>query len=502
MRGLIKLFQSAVMRKKVLQLNLISLFRLIALSSFFVLSSCVKGDFKENVAPDTKISIESIDLDGEDRLNSSVRLTWFGTDADGFITGFEISTDNENWNYTQTQDSTILFTIPTGLQFADVDFYVRSIDNNNAVDPTPAFLRIPLKNSPPVASFDNDRSPGDTALCVATFYWEATDPDGDATIEGVEVRFNNGDWYPLSLGEQLISFVIDTSVTTGPATARVYYGTQSNAQPDLISGIEANADNYLQIRAVDNAGTYGEPDTAEVFFYKNKTPNAKLLWISGDVQSITDQYNTFFNNFPIEYDMLNLGADISGEQLPKYWDPTMTLLVSLYNKIFFNTGRETFTNAVTGRNTTILSFMAPVIQSFANIGGKSLITTSFATDADISELTGPYPIAGLVVSNSGQARVVPPDSGLVPLILPSLPKLIPASVQTGIVPITATSDAENFYRGQLLKLQGWTGTNTVATVRRPGNVINQIFFGLQLHDYAGDASSLQTFLEEILVNEF
>jgi hypothetical protein len=49
-----------------------------------------KYDKDANTAPDTVITPESINLEGDDRLNSVVFLSWFGADADGYVTSFKI----------------------------------------------------------------------------------------------------------------------------------------------------------------------------------------------------------------------------------------------------------------------------------------------------------------------------------------------------------------------------------------------------------------------------
>lgn len=134
-------------------------------------SACRKGEISRDGAPDTFISYEAINLTGQNRLNSSVRLTWYGTDADGYITGYELSLDNQNWSFTTTQDSVFLFDIPPGADSADISFFVRAIDNDGNTDETPAFLNVPLINTPPDAAFLDDRGPSDTAFIAATFFW-------------------------------------------------------------------------------------------------------------------------------------------------------------------------------------------------------------------------------------------------------------------------------------------------------------------------------------------
>ncbi len=467
------------------------------------LAGCTKGDRNANEAPDTQISVKEINLSGDSRLNSTVRLNWFGTDKDGYVVGFEISFDNQNWTYTTLLDSTFSFTIPAGQDTTDVNFYVRAVDNDGLTDPSPAYLAVPLKNTPPSASFDNELGPRDTALMVSTFKWNAADPDGNASIAKVEVKFNQGQWYELAMGQEVVSFLVDPTVQSGAATAEVYFGFNDQPEAEKIDGLLVNGYDTLYIRATDIAGAVSPVDTADAFYLKNKTQGATLLWVSGQVTTTANKYKAILDGVNITYDFLDYGRDINGDAMPSYWDPTFKLISRQYPKMFVSSGQETYRNRVTSRDVTMLEFMAPVIQSFTNNGGKSFVTVSFNKAKDLSEISGPYPVKELVTSTAGQARILP-DSGLVPLMMGPYPiiKTPTNNLQTGVVPIVGTDDSEDFYRARLTKLQGWQGTDVVGVIRRPNNVWSQVFFGVELHNYNGDPAKLEDLFEEILVNEF
>jgi hypothetical protein len=474
---------------------------LLAFSLLAIVTSCNKGEFKPNQPPDTRISIEEINLAGDQRLNSTVRLNWYGTDRDGYVDRFETSMDNQNWSETFRQDSLFVFSIPAGQDTTDVDFYVRAIDNEGERDPSPAYLAIPLKNTPPEVSFDIDAGPNDTVLLVSTFNWDVTDQDGDLTVTKVEIRVNDGSWYELNLGQRLISFVLDRNATAGPATADLHYGSDRTPVQTGIDGFIAEGINTLYIKATDIAGGESAVDTSDSFYLRAKNPNADVLWVAGQAQVITDKYQNILDAINVQYDLVNYGKDISGgTDLPKYWDPTFSLLAANYPKMFINTGQETFTNTINGQIKTILEFMGPVMVEFTIKGGKSFITTSFKKEQELDDLTGAYPVDSLITP-SGQARILP-DSALLPVLSGNYPNLSPSNVQSGIVPISVTPDADEFYRAQLLKLQGWDGSDIIAAVRRPENEWRQVFFGLELHYYDKNFQELEDLFEEILINEF
>lgn len=436
------------------------------------------------------MALEAINLSGDDRLNSEVRLSWFGTDRDGFVVGFEISLDNTNWDYTTTQDSTFIFNIPPGQDTVDIDFYVRAIDNNNNTDATPAFIRVPLKNTPPEVEFNNDRGPADTAFIASTFFWNASDPDGDQTVERVFMKFNEGTWTEVDKNQTLISFVVDTGVANGDATASIYYGAQNNAETFTIDGLKVNDQNVLYIKAEDIAGAESQWDTSSTFYLKNKTAGANLLWISAHSPNITQQYRNDLDSLgaTITYDLLDYGVNFGINQ-PKYWNPTFKLVLNLYDKVFINAPSTKFTNSITGQTELLLSFMAPIIQDYTSNGGKSFVTTVFGDPMeDLSLVAGAFPIEGLVVS-SGQIRLFT-DSALVPSdTVAGYPMLNPNSVLFGFLPIIKSVDSEDFYRAQLTKVQGWQGDNLIATRRSISNELRQVFFALELHNFNGDNAS-------------
>jgi hypothetical protein len=116
-------------------------------------------------------------------------ISWSGSDRDGYVVGYEYAwndTSPGRWTWTEATCETF------DLEIADTvityTFYVRAQDNEGARDPSPSWLSIPATNSRPQIAFRNDTEPPETTLTTATFYWEATDPDGDQTIEAFLYR--------------------------------------------------------------------------------------------------------------------------------------------------------------------------------------------------------------------------------------------------------------------------------------------------------------------------
>jgi hypothetical protein len=475
----------------------------IALLSSLLFLGCRKGEITGQTAPETQLSFEVINLSGQNRLNSSVKLSWFGTDLDGYIEAYEFSLDAITWVHTLLQDSTFVFDIPPGQDSVDIDFYVRAIDNDGLTDPTPAYLQVPLINTPPSAAFIDDRGPGDTAFIAATFFWNATDPDGNESLKDVQIKVNNGDWQTIDRRQNLITLLPDTSITSGEAISKIYYGTSTAAASVSINGLRANDSNRLYIRAIDIADAISLVDTSEVFYFRAKTPSVNTLWLSGHDESITTEYKGYLNANSISYDLFNIGAQ-QGANMPKYFDPTVQLIFLQYKNAFLNLSATNFRNSVTGDVLPLIDYLAPVIQRFADAGGNYLLTTVFTKTQDISNIRSVYPIDAIVTSTvpSSQARIVS-DSALVPLVDPSLPSLNPSSVEFGVVPMIASADAQNFYRAQITRFRGWDGnSDVVAAVRRRNSKISQVFFCLELHRFDKNAGDVEALIGDIFNNEF
>jgi len=476
----------------------------LGLSLIVLISSCRKGEITRNGVPDTFISYEAINLTGQNRLNSSVRLTWYGTDGDGYITGYELSLDNQNWEYTTTQDSVFLFDIPPGADSADISFFVRAIDNDNNTDPTPAFLQVPLINTPPDADILDDRGPSDTAFIAATFFWQASDPDGDNTLKSVEIKINDGDWTEIDRSQNLITFLADTNIQSGEASSQIYYGNSTAPANLSINGLRVNDSNRLYIRSTDIADAISDVDTSASFYFRPKTSGTNILWVSGHTASITAEYRGYLNANNITYDLLNFGYS-QGINLPKYFDPTVRLIFDQYSQAFLNLPSTNFRNTVTGDEKPLLDYLAPVMQRFSDNGGKYFLTTQLTKTTDLSESRSVYPIDDISTSTvpGSQARIVS-DSALVPLIdTARFPSLNPTNVEFGVVPMVASADAEDFYFAQITRFRGWNGNSqVVAAIRRRNNNISEVFFCMELHRFDKNAGVVEQLIGEIFDNEF
>ena len=460
--------------------------------------ACEKdGEKKGNLLPDTTIAPHIINLQGNDRLNSRVYLSWNGSDKDGYIEKFEFSLDNTTWYTTKRQDSTFKFSLTEGSDTTDIDFYIRSIDNQGAVDPTPAYLKIPLKNTAPVVNFDDSSLPEDTTLLAYTFRWSASDLDGNSTLDKAYLKINEGAWVEINKNVNLITLAPQDPGATGNVTSELYYSTSETPESITLDGLKLNDDNTFYLKITDVAGAESKIDTSATVFVKRKTGD--LLLIGGIASTDSQLYKQTLNSIYPSYDVVNF-FDNSGKNQPKFWDPTFYQMIKHYDKILFYSDESYFTNPITGQSAVILEFAAPIIQRFSNNGGKTLISSSFAPGQNLDAITSTLPIDSLSSSN-GQAFLLP-DSSIVSGLGVNYPELSPTFIIFGLDPFYKSADAEVVYTAKQSAQGGWTGPNVVGARRSNGANYYQYFYSVQLHALDSDPTKFQNLLDQILNNDF
>ena len=472
-----------------------SVFALIVVFSV-LLAGCKEDNPIQNLPPDTQLSIEKINLTGENRLNSSVYLTWFGTDKDGYVTGYEYSINEADWFYTESRDSTFKFPIEPGEDTTDIEFFIRAIDNDGNLDQTPAHLTIPLRNSAPEVSFIEESFPTDTAFSVVTFRWKFSDPDGDQTVVKASLKVNDGPWVEIDRSKFMISVQPQDPKNIGTVDANIFYNTDIGSAAGTIEGLQTDADNIFYLKVEDFAGTESAVDTSAAVFVKAQ--KSDLLLISGQPPQQNAAYRTLVSNSYGQIDAVDFAAD-NGQYQPKFWNPTFSLLTEQYDKLVFNCDQSLFSNPITGQSALLLEFAAPVLQNYTNKGGKSFVITSFPAGFDPSELRGALPIDSLSTT-SGQA-VITNDSSVVSTET-GWPTIQPRSLILGADPFLPSIDGEVLYTAQISTFGAWEGPNIVGAIRRQNGNINQVFFSVELYRFDKDPVALDNLFDKVLNDAF
>ena len=471
---------------------------IIYLALVLAVSACKKGSAFDNELPDTRISLESINLTGEDRLRSVVELSWFGSDVDGYVTGFELSFDNTNWEFTERFDSTFNFSLPIGSDTSDIEFYVRSIDNDQGVDPSPAYLRIPIRNTAPMAIHDTVSVIKDTNYIVTTAFFDVEDLDGQDNLDSVYIKVNNGPWYDLPFDTRIVTLVPTDPTANGNVDAQVLVGGAATPMTENIQGLNLNGDNVMYLRARDIAGSDSEIDTSKTFFVANQTSDLLVVKAHASGGTVTPE-DVLIPNIDAVY---NGGFDFAdlytndGYNQPLLWNPTFALTLSFYDKVvwYSGAGEDEF---------GVLELASAPVQEFLNDGGKLMVTTGFPSTFDNTSVVLEFTPVDSISTSPGQARL-PTGNQVYPLpAFSNYDTLAASEFIAGSTPIYVKPTAESMFKGDIVITGSWVGPDDFGA--RSTNINNQtnvVFFSIELHKLDGMAGGLQTLFDQVLNNEF
>ena len=470
-------------------------------------SSCdsdISGEAFSNTPPETFISVrdESLvdNLDEQNRLRSTVLVSWTGDDADGFIAGFEIRffpselepDESSGWTFTVRNDSLILMPIPAGDESANVVFEVRSIDNEGAKDPTPARTVFPIRNSPPEIRFSQFDLPPDTTFQVVSFAWTASDPDGESNLKSIDISLNDSLSFA-SLAPD-IAFVtlfaeLDPGGVVGPSVeVRVFTGRGVQTTSIRLPDFRLDAENTFFIRAVDQAGA---ASIWKSFTWNVKRARSEVLFVNdyriATAPTIQDYHIEILKTYlpvAMEIDVWDLskpfatgssGNTLRSNALPPNAEPSLRLMLSLFKYVYWISTNTT--NEVTGNN---LPFVAPVMNDFFSSGGKMIVHSPIRVpniDSDFSDNAAVFvlPLTAPTVLPDSVGRLELRRNALVTATSGGsnlqLPELVSQRFFINLRPYLAVgANIEPLYNGNFLfrNIDGtvgeWPGTKTLASI--------------------------------------
>ncbi len=473
--------------------------------------SCEKGTPEPNGEPQTSIFLDKIELTGEDRLTSVVRVFWSGQDKDGFIKGFEISFDQQNWGFTERYDSTFRFTLDQGNDTADIDLFVRAVDNNGLIDPSPAFLQIPIKNTAPEVQFLSDFQPVDTTNTVFSLIWNTIDLDGDETLDSTFIRINDGPWTALERNSNGIRIVPADPMASGPVSSKLFtsftgaptytinFEREETSQPD---GLVLDGMNTVYVRVSDKAGAFSEIDTSATFFLKRQTSDFLLMESHVGAATVRTVYFDAFNSLSRTYDFINLFDNNADTDL-RFWNYNFRMILDLYDRVFWYGGNETFSSGV-----LMLEIGIFPVAEYLNDGGKVLISTYVTGDLPPSSplftLTPMDSIAPREGTNQG--RYFPGDPAIPDTSNPDLSGYSDLACSGTILnagPYHPKPQAKGFYISEATGTGNWVGPNTIGAYFEDlnGNP-NLFFFSVELHLFNQDPNALSQMLGKVIDEEF
>jgi hypothetical protein len=459
--------------------------------------SCRKGELLTNQPPSTKIVVEEINLTGENRLTTTVRLSWYGTDPDGYVVGYELSINEGDWFFTEKQDSVFQFNLQDASDTSDILFQVRAIDNEDLKDPSPARLIVPIRNSPPVASFQEVVLPLDTTHLVYTFRYNALDPDGNETLRKSFIRVNDGDWYQVPLQERMISIVPEKPKENGVGDGLVYLGVNTNPETLRIKGLINNGENIFQVKVEDVAGAQSDIDSTPVIFIKPQIGD--LLVISGQPVHVTQSYQNIINQVYPSADYIYYQLN-NGKYQPKLWNPTFYLMSRHYDKIFIHTDASTFSNNVTSITNTILNFASGSMQRLLDDNKKIFVTTRFTRTTDFEAIS---PIFGIDSFTSSRGQAILSNDSIVKAQVAPFQDIQSSLFVLGASPFYPAFNTEILYRAPFTKTQGWVGPDVIGVARKNSeNKTNVVFFSMELYLMDKNPLSLNHLFNTVLNERF
>jgi hypothetical protein len=235
-----------------------------------------------NVPPETYLFLDA-PVDSIRPTSHRVHLYWYGTDPDGDITGFEFrmiapgGVTDPPWVRLPASTTDSMFTVFTG-DSAQVTptFEFRSVDDDGAVDGSPARQTFRLNNLAPVVTITDPMRTIDSTYASVTIHWTVDDPDGGGPGLRYRLWLDGNEANMDSTPAQTFTVPSHRFLQPGPSGPRYVSGPRT-----------------LSIQAVDDGGRSG-PVTTTTWFVR--APAAMQRNTRGRVLLIDDVPSAGQNN--------------------------------------------------------------------------------------------------------------------------------------------------------------------------------------------------------------
>ncbi|MDA3860577.1 MAG: hypothetical protein PF445_05075 [Melioribacteraceae bacterium] len=477
--------------------------------------------------------------DNPDSINqqkSRLEVHWWGEDPDGVILGyyFRWLGLETSWNFTTSNDS--LFSLPIGSSDTTYVIEVIAVDvqgnfkydnsviwngndigaepfidkNGNDVwdegefyfdigmiDPTPASMKFPIKNTPPEIEWNKASVIPEETFPVITVAWDATDLDGNESIVSIDLAINNLDLaVELPGNTRLVTLRIKDVDAVEPEFEILINGSEDRIHDKTLTGLKLDDFNRLYVRASDISRSKSEvqslPDTSRTWFIKK--PKGDLLivddYISGS-EAVTF-YNELFatidnGNFDNRFDVLDVEATL----LPF---PNITFLetIKLFKYIYWYSDAS-----------PSLELTSSITQKFINGGGKigysmTLQEPSASYSFDLTTIQSFLPIEGFsdVVSRS----FLFPGANAIPIS--------DSTANFSDYPQLRTATTISYVRTYIPNTLISKGVHNLSSSQINGKISlitndKELFFiGLPLHQSDAIDGSVQQLIEKVYIDEF
>lgn len=488
------------------------LFFLAAIAAFSACKKDFDGSEKPNQLPETYVVTDTIVRTGDNRFTSQVKIQWWGTDADGYIQGFEYRINDSAWQFTKKQDSTFLLIIPGNADTFDFKFEVRAIDNKNERDASPARLFYPVKNTSPTVGFYvptsvPSRNPVRTFPALR-FLWQANDLDGVASLDSFEICWNDTTGPKVKIPPAIRDVLLVGTNLSGTVTdCQIYLGSSQNPWGPTIGGLKLNDSNVLYIRAIDKVGAASPfAATAKVFVRK---PTSDILVVNAIESQFTKAtiqnfYTTSLNNtLGKPFDILQATERVANNYTELSADPfTQAQVFKFFKRVFWFSDNTDFSLGLLQKSSGL----------FFAAGGRIMVVTAANDNLPAAPAYLDFtPIKGYLPVSSTNSFLMQQNDSIVPKNA-GWPILTTPNFLTGIRPFELQPDNIDYsfaslYDGLITNeksgnISRWTGVSTLMAkrVRKADGKTDFVICTVPLHQFNGQ-SNFDAFVSQAVVTE-
>ena len=495
------------------------------LFSFVFLLSCGE-DFIDNPTgnnpPETSIALfpDSTIAPQPSRL----KVAWWGDDSDGLIVGFYYTWDGITWTF--TDENEILFSLQIGAGDTTYAFKVSSADNggngiydnrvfqngidfgpepfidsnsdsvyNNGekffdiglVDPTPATLNFPLKNTAPTIEWNSLSTLPAISFPVMSFGWNVDDLDGLSTILKINIALNDttdpNNIVALDGSVRTITLRTKEFNSSNPQMEILIEGIETNIFSEKLPGLKFDDYNKFYVQAVDISGATSQfislPDTGKTWFVKK--PKGEIL--------IMDDYSTS-DGAAAFYDAMMDSLGLTGKydvydylnQKPPYTNVTFLQTLKLFKYVLWYSD-----------NNPSLDLAASSVQTFIDAGGKIAFSMQFPQTVDPVLLQGFLPI---------NTDTIYTRTSLLPNTIISADTTDPAYPQ--LTTITSLFRIKSFYLNPngAIPIYYFPNNEMRGFIGFFNNTKSLFFYGLPLSKSNGGSANVKSLLSKVFFEDF
>jgi hypothetical protein len=385
----------------------------LALAGALIAGCSPKKMLAPNATPETTLFISFDASDTANTTNHVVHLYWFGSDVDGTVNAYDYrfvepgGPANPPWSRTAKLDSVFTVQAPTGSVMPT--FEVRSVDNQGAVDPTPASQTFRFTNQAPTVTLLNAPALTESTYASMTLSWSAADIDGDPNQLQFRVWLN---------GDSANATMTQSRTYTIPTASFVEGGK-------LRSGYRK-----VFVQPIDDGGRAGVPATA-TWYVRSPVPDStrwfwppqpgqhpRLLIVDDHPRSVNAADDTRYDTLMTNTANRNLPAGSFTTLKLEIRYPFRSAIdleqtLALYDGVVWYRGQQHYTQGTTG---TTLHDMVSGLTDYLDRGGKLMFESLDLIEGDAASGVFPAPLLSRYLGSSFLYRRAngfpPPDSAV------------------------------------------------------------------------------------------